>query len=123
MAKKLTSRQKQALADPVTQAASDAALAEARQRFGPQMDSVIAEIKALLAGRRVGDLSGGEAVALMALKARFDDLTIEHRAFSTRPCGIGWTHWRHNPREVTAKPDRLQFEIGGDCGITGKNLT
>jgi hypothetical protein len=79
---KLTKRQKQALADPVTQAAADGALVEARQRFGPQMDDVIAEIKALLAGRRVGDLSGGEAVELMALKARFDGLAIEQKRFA-----------------------------------------
>jgi hypothetical protein len=26
-------------------------------------------------------------------------------------------------REPAAKPDRLQFEIGDDCGITDKNLT
>jgi hypothetical protein len=45
------------------------------------MDRAIAEIRALLAGRRPADLSGGEAVALMAAKARFDDLTIEQARF------------------------------------------
>jgi hypothetical protein len=79
---KLNKRQKQALADPVTQAAEDAALAEARQRFDPQMDVVIAEIKALLAGRHPADLSGGEAVMLMGLKARFDALAIEQQEFA-----------------------------------------
>jgi hypothetical protein len=79
---KLTKRQKQALADPVTQAAEDAALAEARQRFDPQMDAVIAEIKALLAGRHPADLSGGEAVMLIGLKARFDALAIEQQEFA-----------------------------------------
>jgi hypothetical protein len=97
---KLTKRQKQALADPVTQAAADAALAEARQRFGPQMDGVIAEIQALLAGRRPADLSGGETVMLMALKARFDALAIEQKHFAEAALV-----WRLDPPEGSETVD------------------
>jgi hypothetical protein len=70
-----TSRQKQALADPVTEAATAEALAEAKKRFDPQMEAIFHEMKAL--GR------SGNAVTIMALKARFDAVAIEQKKTET----------------------------------------
>jgi hypothetical protein len=81
MVKKLTSRQKQALADQTMQAA-DAATKAAQDRFGRQIKAAFAEITTFLAGRRPRDLSGADAVTLMSLKARLDGLTLEQKHFA-----------------------------------------
>jgi Na+-transporting NADH:ubiquinone oxidoreductase subunit NqrF len=79
--RKLSRQQRQRLADPSTYAASDAAITEGRARFGPQSDAVFADIKALVAGRKMSELSGAETLRFMALRAEFDSLAIQQKHF------------------------------------------
>jgi len=74
-------RSRQRLADPVTYAAMDAAMAAGRARFDPQMLSKKGEIDALLNGRSPKALGGGEAVALAKLMAEFNALAVEQQKF------------------------------------------
>jgi hypothetical protein len=79
--RKLSRQQRGRLADPATYAAMDAAAAEGRARFDPQINAVFADIKALQAGRQMGELSGAEMLRFMALSAEFDSLAIQQKHF------------------------------------------
>lgn len=68
--------QRRRLADPVTYAAADAALAAGEARFRMQMDAVLKELQAL-----PRDLTGVDAVKSMALRAEYDALAIKQKQF------------------------------------------
>jgi hypothetical protein len=81
-ARKINSRDRQRLADPVTFAAIDATRKHARSRFHGRLTVMAAEIKAMLAGRKPCDLAGADAVRFMTLKAQFDDTAMEQKHFA-----------------------------------------
>jgi hypothetical protein len=82
MKKKLTSKDRQRLADPDTAAASDAAQKAARARYDAAIQAVFAEMKTVLAGRHPRALTGDEAVRFMALKAEFDGIAMQQKHFA-----------------------------------------
>ena len=63
-------------------AAPDSGMAEARSRYDGRLEAVMNEIKALIAGRKPHDLTGDDAVSLMALRAKFDALLMEQKKFA-----------------------------------------
>jgi hypothetical protein len=81
-ARKMNSRNRQRLADPVTFAATDAAQKEARDRFGGRLTAIAAEIKAMLARRKPRDLAGADAVRFMALNPQFEGVAMEQKYFA-----------------------------------------
>jgi hypothetical protein len=103
MDKEFSSRRKQAIADPVTQAALDDAIKAAKDLFGPVTKAVVARMNALLAGRLPSALSGAETATLMSLKARFNALAIEQRYFAEADL-----QRRLNPNENQTSFDELR---------------
>src|SRR4051794_3478179 len=75
--KTLSRRDRLRLADPVTVTASDMAQNVAGARYDGPIKTVVADMKALLAGRRPRHLKSEEAVRFMALKVEFDGLVIQ----------------------------------------------
>src|SRR4051812_29382031 len=92
--KKLSRRGRMRRAEPVTTAASDEAQQGAADaRYDGPIKAVVAEMKALLAGRHPRDLTGNEAVRFMALKAEFDELAIQAAHLT-----VAIFHERFDPR-------------------------
>ncbi|MBL6082055.1 hypothetical protein JMJ56_29180 [Belnapia sp. T18] len=85
-AKKLCLRHRQRVVDRAAYAAIDAALAEGRTRFGPPLKAVGAEINALVAGRKLAELSGAETVRFMALRVEFNSLSIQQKHLIAAVC-------------------------------------
>ena len=80
--KKMTPLDVIRLGNPATTAAIDATQKAVRDRYDGQIQTALAEMQTILAGRSPRGLHGAAAVTYMAAKARFDALVMEQKCFA-----------------------------------------